>query len=324
LDFKDSDNRPEKDQRTESAGDAESIPFAGRYRILSCIGSGGMGAIYLAKHELMNRLVALKMLLPHADDDDPTSLARFRQEAQALSQLSHPNIVTVFDFGVSDEGIPFLAMEYIEGLSLAELLKNGGPLGPARLVHIVAQVCDALEIAHGRGVIHRDLKPSNLIVTNSPTSKELVKIVDFGLAKVFREEDDDSLQLTKAGECVGSPPYMSPEQCYSRPLDRRSDIYSMGCVIYEALAGAPPFSGGTYAEVAHKHCTQMPASLVNKRSDIKNIRALESVILKAMAKEPAKRFNTMLELKQALEQAAQEVSIDWFSKAKTLWMRRRN
>jgi len=300
---------------------AHCIPFADRYEILSCIGSGGMGAVYLARQTVIERLVALKLLLPQRGLDE-LSLRRLRQEARAASQLAHPNIVRVFDFGVWED-IPYLAMEYVDGRSLQQIIRENGPLDVEKAAHIFVQACDGLEVAHEQGVIHRDLKPGNIIIANNGTGQDHVKIVDFGIAKLARSESADDIHLTRTGEVVGSPPYMSPEQCLGRSLDQRSDIYSMGCVMYEVLTGHPPFRGATFVEIGAKHLGETPPALISACPRKKEVELLQPIVMKALAKDPEHRFAAMSEMKAALTEAAALMKAGRLVRAKRWWKSRR-
>lgn len=217
--------------------------FAERYEIISVLGIGGMSIVYLGRHKLMGRMVAIKML-HYILREDIRTLERFRLEAQAASSLSHPNIVSVFDFGVTDQGEPFLVMDYLEGESLAKLIARKGAVDYQRGVHFFRQICAGLDAAHQKGIVHRDLKSANIVLIRQSDQWEEVKILDFGIAKLA-PSIGRALHLTKAGEAFGSPLYMSPEQCLGGAQDHRSDIYSLGCLMYEVLAGVAPFDSPT-------------------------------------------------------------------------------
>jgi len=274
--------------------------FADRYEILSLLGTGGMSVVYKARHILMKNLVAIKMLLPHMLLS-LTNLKRFQQEAQAASALSHPNVMTVHDLGVTADGLPYLIMEYIEGLGLSDILKLEGKLAPMRAMDFFIQASDALALAHDKGIIHRDLKPSNIMIVTTDDGKELVKIVDFGIAKLLPTEGEEAVRLTQTGECFGSPLYMSPEQCLARPLDARADVYSLGCVLYESLAGKPPLLGGSIMDTMYKHIQEVPPGIGDAVPDGRLRERLDAVFFKATAKDPAQRFQNMREFQAALE-----------------------
>ncbi len=271
-----------------------------KYEVLETIGGGGMGMIYKAKHILMKRIVAIKMMHPQYVSS-ASNLKRFQQEAQAASALSHPNILAVFDFGLTPAGAPFLVMDFLEGTNLAEVLDEVGLLPASRATNIFAQACAGLAHAHSKGVIHRDLKPGNIMLVEFDQRKDFVKIVDFGIAKVLPSGDEsEASHLTQTGEVFGSPLYMSPEQCRGRNLDIRSDIYSLGCVMYRTLTGSSPFFGQDPMECMYKQVNESPNKFFETNPDMKAPEALEAIVFKCLAKEPADRYQTMLELKEAL------------------------
>ena len=276
--------------------------LADRYLIQSLIGQGGMGLVFLAKHTMMERTVAIKML--HQELlNDPLSVKRFQQEAKAASCLNHPNIITLHDFGITPQGQPFLCMEYLQGTPLQDLLKRYGPMDPPRAVRIFGQVCDALHHAHNQGIVHRDLKPSNILLVTHEGDPEFVKVVDFGLAKLMPWSGKESQHLTKTGEVFGSPIYMSPEQCMGKQLDPRSDIYSLGVTLFEALTGKPPFRGQNSIQTASKHMSELPPTFGAVRPDLTLPPGLEAVVFRSLEKDPAKRYTTMAEMKEAMERA---------------------
>ncbi len=284
---------------------------AGHFQILSKIGEGGMSVVYKARHMLMNKEVALKMLHPHMIGREQ-SRERFRQEAQAVSQIDHANVVRIFDFGISEDNRPFIVMDFLDGVSLGDLIKASGPLELSRAIALFIQICDALAYAHNKGVIHRDLKPSNIIILkseqqdndDSDANNEQAKIVDFGIAKLMPHEGTDAAALTQTGDVFGSPLYMSPEQCKGEKLDGRSDIYSMGCLMYETLTGKPPINGSNTLEILYRHMNEMPVSMKLVCPENKVPQALEAIIFKALAKEPSDRQASMRLLKNELEDFA--------------------
>ncbi|HEY9869340.1 MAG TPA: protein kinase [Candidatus Obscuribacterales bacterium] len=273
--------------------------LADRYQIISVIGHGGMGVVYKARHELMDRIVAIKMLKPQLIMD-AQSAQRFQQEAKAASRLSHPNVITLFDFGMTATGQPYLVMDYLPGTSLADLIKQEGRVGVERFLRICAQVCDALDHAHRHGIIHRDLKPGNIMLTVREGEPDFVKVVDFGVAKILPFAGEDSQSVTQSGEVFGSPVYMSPEQCVGEPLDVRSDVYSMGVVMYEMLTGRVPLRGKDIIQTIMMHKCDMPPRFSQVRPDLKLPERLETVVLNALQKDPAQRHQTMAELKEDL------------------------
>ncbi len=270
-----------------------------KYEILAVIGGGAMGLVYKARHTLMKRVVAVKMLHPNMLPDAGTVM-RFKKEAEALSCLNHPGILTVFDFGISTQGQPYLVTDYLEGQTLGELLESTQVVPWQRTVNIFMQVCSALAHAHKNGVIHRDIKPSNIMLTEFEDQQDVVKILDFGIAKVITEETENSSQLTRTGEVFGSPLYMSPEQCRGKSLDARSDIYSLGCVMFRTLTGQPAFFGQDLVECLYKHVNEAAPSLREMTPEANIPEALEQVVLKCLAKDQNDRYQTMVELKEAL------------------------
>lgn len=275
--------------------------LSGKYEIQEVIGHGGMGVVYKARHALMERIVAIKMLQAQLISDS-MSVKRFQQESKAASRISHPNVITIYDFGISPNGQPFIVMDYLQGTSLASIIKEEGQVGVERSIRIISQTCDALDHAHKQGVIHRDLKPTNIVLINYDEEKDFVKVVDFGVAKLMNASTEGQ-RLTQQGEVCGSPVYMSPEQCTGLDLDPRSDIYSMGIVIYETLTGKLPLLGKTMVDTMSKHISEMPPPFSVSRPDLYIPERLEQVIFKALAKDPNDRHQTMEELKMDLELA---------------------
>lgn len=263
-----------------------------KYFIMSVLGKGGMCMVYKAKHLLMNKMVALKMLLPESAADKGL-VERFRREAQAASSLNHPNVITIYDLGISPDGKPFMVMDYLEGESLDERISAVGKLPVEQAVRIFVQVCAGLEVAHEAGIVHRDIKPSNIMLINTKAQTDLVKVVDFGLAKML-EPGEDNHKLTKSGEVFGTLMYMSPEQCLGHPLDTRTDIYSVGCTMYEAVAGVPPFRGTTPYELMSQHINMAAQPLAT------NLPELEKIVAKTLAKAREERYQTMTELREDL------------------------
>lgn len=291
--------------------------FNGRYEILTVLGRGGMSVVYLARHLIMKKIVALKVMHGHLANDE-NAVKRFRQEARAVSHFSHPHIIAVHDFGASESGQPFLVMDYVQGKSLASLLDTG-KLAPERALAIFVQATSALQEAHANGVIHRDLKPSNIMLLDNDKEEDFVKIVDFGIAKLLPQEGEEYKKLTQTGETFGSPLYMSPEQCLAQPLDLRSDIYSIGCVMYEVLSGSPPLSGGNIYETIYKQINDLPPGLENAIAD-KNLREpLEAVVFKCLAKDRNQRYQSMAALQKDLDLLRQNSRRNLFSRIASAW-----
>jgi len=293
--------------------------LSANYEFIEAIGSGGMSVIYKARHRALDRLVAIKMLHGHMLTD--TVIRRFQQEAKASSLLRHPNTVAVYDFGVTESGQPFMVMDFVEGETLANMLKRRGTLPPRDCIKICKQVCDAVEHAHELGILHRDLKPSNIMLIEAEGTPGIVKILDFGIAKIMDSTDSPGHNLTQTGEVFGSPLYMSPEQCSGiKELDRRSDIYSLGCVMYECLAGAVPLRGDTVVATIVKQMNEQPVPINEMQPNAQIPAALEDIVEKALEKNPDKRFQSMEELKEALVELQDNQKADTAGGAKK-WKR---
>lgn len=258
-----------------------------RYRIEGQLGKGGFGAVFLASHVATRQQVVLKVLKPDLTED-PTQVQRFYNEARASSQLSHPHTVRVHDFGQTDGGLLYIAMERLHGRELAQAIKEapGGRIAPLRLARIAVAVCKSLSEAHHAGLVHRDLKPDNVFLCNVHGEDEFVKVIDFGIAKPVDAPVDGG--LTRTGFTVGTPKYMSPEQVMQRSLDGRSDLYSLGIVMYQCLCGEVPFSGSTPMETLMAHVQMQAVPLTQRVPGLPA--SLVAVVEKAMAKQPAERF----------------------------------
>ncbi len=274
---------------------------AGRYEVLSLIGEGGMSYVYRVRHTGLGRVMALKMMQPDYCDR-PEMVRRFEQEARAAAALSHPNVVNVHDFGLTEEGSLYLVMDFLAGSSLADLIDSSGPLALHDALPIFIQACNGLEEAHQKGILHRDLKPSNIMLVPWEDGRYQVKIVDFGIAKLLPGGSMDYYRITRSGELIGSPLYMSPEHCLGRDLDARSDIYSMGCVMYEALTGKLPFEGATVYEIFFKQLNQRPAGLASVISNPKACSSMETIIGACLSKNPSRRYESMSLLKAHLKE----------------------
>ncbi len=276
--------------------------LAGRFRILEKIGQGGMGIVYKGEHISIKRLTAIKILaLDLATNQE--FVARFRREAEMASNINHPNAVGIYDFGEAEDGLVYLAMEYLDGEPLSEILRQEGPLPIARVVSIIYQAAEALDAAHQMGIIHRDFKPDNVMICQRGSRPDWVKVVDFGLAKRTRMESPQEA-LTRTGFMLGTPDYMSPEQVLGEELTPRSDLYSLALVAYEMLTCKLPFSGSTPQNQMFKRLIEPPASLLATRPDLPLPAALESVLMKALARDPNDRHLSALEFASELDQAA--------------------
>lgn len=267
--------------------------IGGHYRVDSLLGRGGMGCVYKASHDFIDRKVAIKTLHEHLAEEQGV-LNRFKIEAEANSSIVHPNLVTIYDFGLLQGKVPYIVMELLEGVTLADMLDRVLRLNAQFGKHILGQVCDALAAVHEKGIVHRDLKPSNIMVLGADYPY-VVKIVDFGIAKIL---DQAKKGLTETGQTLGSPAYMSPEQCYGKPVDHRSDLYSLGCVMYEAYTGAQVFEGESAIEMMMKHVNEPPP-----REPLESAGVSEStinIIYQMLEKKPENRPASASEVKNVL------------------------
>jgi serine/threonine protein kinase len=283
--------------------------FDGKYRLDKRLGGGGMGTVYRAMHLLIEREVAVKVLSQRFVGDE-TAQQRFRREARASGRMAHPNAVMVNDFGTTDDGWLYIVMELLEGQTLRDLLAREAPLDPARAVSIMLQASSAVGAAHEAGLIHRDLKPANIFIEQRPNLPAVVKVLDFGVAKLAVDEhDDDYKTLTQVGAIIGTPRYMSPEQCSGAvPLTPASDVYSLGIILYEMLTGTVPFSADTPLAVALKHVSERPR---RPREIVASTPArLEEVVLHALAKNPADRPTDGNEFRRELQTIAEDLGLE--------------
>ncbi len=278
------------------------VVVEGRYKIESVIGQGSAGTVYKAVQELIGREVAIKVLHDYLVSDQEF-IKRFTQEAKASSRLSHPNIITIYDFGVIPKGgRPYIAMDLLKGTPLSDMIADVNHLDVEDAVPIFKQVCSALGEAHRQGVVHRDIKPENIVLVERSGQRLFPIVVDFGIARLVQEESDVA-RITRTGTVCGSPTYMSPEQCTSSKVDHRSDIYSLGVVIYETLTGEVPFLSDELVKVMAMHLSDPPKPLNQVREDLHFPQALEEVVYKSLAKNPDHRYQTMDEFADALEEA---------------------
>ena len=268
-----------------------------RYEIVEILGEGGMAFVYKARDKQLQRDVAIKTLKPNYVNQEKF-VDRFRREAQTAANLNHPNIVQIFDWGIEDE--PYFVMEYIEGNTLTSIISGNRTVGLNDILYIGSQVANGLKEAHKRGLVHRDIKPGNIMIT--PDGK--VKVTDFGIVSLQNEESD----ITKTGAVLGTASYISPEQAQGKPVSFESDLYSLGTVLYELIAGNPPFTGDSPIATATKHLTDKPEKLSNYRKDIP--KALENAILKLLEKKPSDRFKSAEDLRALLLQQRKQIQIN--------------
>jgi serine/threonine-protein kinase len=269
----------------------------GNYRITAKIGEGGMGMVYKAEHPVIARRAALKAIHPEFALS-PEVISRFVNEAKVISQIGHEHIVDVTDFGRTDDGDFYFIMEYLSGEALSETIHRGGAMAPARALTIAAQIADALDASHARGVVHRDLKPENVFLIERGGTRDFVKVLDFGLAKLAGG-DAETARKTRTGMIMGTPYYMAPEQCEGRSdIDGRTDVYALGCILFELLTGMVPFGGESSGEILAKQITmQAPAA----RGLVAGVpEPIDAILARALAKDPADRFQSMAAFRAAL------------------------
>jgi len=284
---------PNDGQTLRSAAPATDLVgqvVADRYHVIKKLGEGGMGQVYLAEHVKMGRRSAIKVMNPSMVHD-PDAVARFNREASNASRITHPNVCAIYDFGETPEGLIYLAMEFIEGEPLTDLLERDGALPVRRAVGIFTQVADALQAAHDLGIVHRDLKPDNIMLAQKKGGDQ-VKVVDFGIAKAVGG-DESGQKVTKTGLVVGTPEFMSPEQLSGDKLDGRSDLYSLALVFYRMLAGKLPFEATTVQETMIKRLTDEPTKLAESRPDLTFPAGLQAVLDNALTRSPTERYQTV-------------------------------
>ncbi len=274
----------------------KSDPYIGKvlgdgYEILSLLGQGATTSVYKAKDTRHDRLAAVKILHFQFGSNEGT-VNRFQQETKTISRLNHVNIAAYYDSGTTSEDEYFLVLEFADGKNLKQLIQETGAVNWKRAIHLFLQICAALGAAHKLGIVHRDLKPANIIVTKDAAGNEIVKLLDFGVAKLLIQGETFQTK-TQTGEMLGTLLYMSPEQCLDQDLDGRSDIYSLGCVLFESLTGVPPFAARTAFETMNLHLTGLPEKLSKVRPEVKFPKQLDSCITRALAKDPKRRYQTI-------------------------------
>ncbi len=296
-----------------------------RYHIDRKLGEGGMGVVYLAEHGILKSPVAIKLLGAHHTVDD-AARKRFETEARHTSRLIHPNTIRIYDFGATDDGTLYYAMEYIEGVDLAKLVNLWGVPPTERTVHLIVQACRSLQHAHEHRVIHRDVKPANFVISGLSSQPDHLKVLDFGLAKILEDrnpsEDSVTLEASQANVLKGTPLYMSPEQCRGDRVDARSDIYSLGCVLYFLLTGKPTFQADSWLKVLALHAAARPKRPSELNPAVRP--DLDAVVLRCLAKDPRDRFQTVDALREALSVCrdygawTEDDAREWWSAQETL------
>jgi serine/threonine-protein kinase len=290
--------------RKKGAVDNGQDPYIGKtvgrhYQIIACLGQGGMSTVYKARDVTIGRTVAVKFL-SHGTKSREETLIRFQREAHLIGRLDHPNIIGIHAFDFTADKQPFLVIDYLNGETLAQKISRSGALPIKTSIEIFIQVCDGLAHAHSNGILHRDLKPSNIMLATTGPGSTTVKILDFGIAKFVEASEGTTQQLTQTGEVFGSPLYMSPEQGLGKPLTVSSDLYSMGCLMFETLTGIPPFYGKTAVETILKHQTEVPSPLREATMGAEFPEQLEKIVATLLEKEPSKRYRSAVELSNAL------------------------
>jgi len=294
-------------RRAGEAAVRKGASIGGRYQVVAEIARGSMARVYEAEQVSVHRKVALKVINREFAKDSQ-ALARFRREASVLAKIDHPNIVTVHDIGTTATGEPYLVMEYVSGRSLSDIIREQGRIPLEQTVSLLLQIARALHTVHEEGVIHRDLKPGNILITTKPSGVQVAKIADFGLAKVVEDRRSGEF-MTRAGTILGTPEYMSPEQIKGGEVDRRADVYSLGCMAYEMLTGAPPFVGEEEMSTLYRHLHEMPPPLRKACPEANIPRPFQPLMDQTLAKEVDDRFETAFDFYVALLEASDESEI---------------
>ncbi len=285
--------------------------IADKYRVEKLLGRGGMGAVYEGQHLLLDRRVAIKVLQQNMANDEQAA-SRFIREAKASARIEHPNAVTIYDFGVLQEGSAYLVMEFIKGRSLRQVLIDRVPVRPDQIIDWMIQVCNVVEVAHTQGIIHRDLKPENVMLKESTDGSLMVKVVDFGLAKITSDSGEKaSVNLTKPGEVLGTPHYMAPEYYEGEIIDKRADVYAIGIMIYEMFCGDTPFTG-TVQSIIGGHLFKDPLPIIKSNPSIHPV--LDAVVQKALKKKRDERIASAGLLAQELKDAMHVAKEFFFQK----------
>jgi serine/threonine-protein kinase len=298
------------------AADLVGSIIAERYHVLKKLGEGGMGQVYLAEHVKMGRQSAVKVMNP-AMVHDADAIGRFNREAANASRINHPNVAGIYDFGETPEGLVYLAMEFIEGETVTDIVKANGALPPQRAAEITRQAAEGLHVAHGMGIVHRDLKPDNIMVSKDRDGLDCVKVVDFGIAKA---QGSESQKVTRTGMVIGTPEYMSPEQLAGDKLDPRTDLYSLALVAFNMLTGQLPFPGDTAQTSMIMRLTEKPKRLMDMRPDLQWPPEVQAVMDKALEREASKRYASAREFGRALTEAVNRMPVRPSGAAGTLVM----
>jgi len=285
------------DLTTTRTGQSDSREFISRYKIIERLGAGGMGVVYKAHDPELDKTVAVKRIITSVASQE--EIMRFQREAKLLKDLRHPAIPEVYNFAISSDNEPYMVLEFVDGMSLESHLESGDKLSAEQILDVIEQICDALSYTHAHGVIHRDLKPANIILDRNEKGKVRVKVIDFGLARID-ELYDSQQDMTRTGVIVGSPPYMSPEQVRGEAIDGRTDIYSLGCMLYELVSGQPPFRGKAAINTIVMHISDPPPPLKHLDPVWEMLPDIERIIMKCLQKEPLDRYQNARQLKEEL------------------------
>ena len=271
---------------------------ADRYRVIRKLGEGGMGSVYLAEHVVIEKKFALKVLAPELSRRSDL-VARFLQEARSASRIGHENVIDIMDFGQSPDGLVYIAMEFLDGKDLGEIVRGKGAMEWSEAREIVLQICRALRAAHDKGIVHRDMKPENIFLIQREGQPHFVKILDFGIAKVMGL-DPNGPRLTRTGMIFGTPEYMAPEQAEGKDTDHRADIYAVGCILYHLITGQTPFVAESFMTMLTKHLMEEPVPPSARRPDLVITPEMDALVLKALEKDREKRWQSMAELLEAV------------------------
>jgi len=271
---------------------------ADRYRVIRKLGEGGMGSVYLAEHVVIEKKFALKVLAPELARRSDL-VARFLQEARSASRIGHENVIDIMDFGQSPDGLVYIAMEFLDGKDLGEIVRSKGAMEWKEARDIVLQICRALRAAHDKGIVHRDMKPENIFLIQREGQPHFVKILDFGIAKVMGL-DPNGPRLTRTGMIFGTPEYMAPEQAEGKDTDHRADIYAVGCIMYHLITGQTPFVAESFMTMLTKHLMEEPVAPSARRPDLVITPEMDTLVLKSLEKDRDKRWQSMAELVEAV------------------------